>query len=69
MLWCVIIIGVNHPKRVGSSLLEPAVLPRALQNCSRGWHSSNCSNEVKASAYLTLVRPQMEYASAVWETL
>jgi len=28
---------------------------------------SNCSKEVKASAYLTLVRPQLEYASAVWD--
>ena len=27
---------------------------------------SKCSTEVKASAYLTMVRPQMEYASAVW---
>ena len=27
---------------------------------------SNCSRKVKESAYLTMVRPQMEYASAVW---
>ena len=28
---------------------------------------SNCSRKVKESAYLTMVRPQMEYASAVWD--
>ena len=28
---------------------------------------SNCSREVKESAYLTMVRPQMEFASAVWD--
>ena len=28
---------------------------------------SNCSSETKASAYLSLVRPIMEYASCVWD--
>ena len=28
---------------------------------------SDCSSNVKASAYLTMVRPQIEYASAVWD--
>ena len=28
---------------------------------------SNCSRKVKESVYLTMVRPQMEYASAVWD--
>ena len=28
---------------------------------------SNCSRKVKELAYLTMVRPQMEYASAVWD--
>ena len=28
---------------------------------------SNCSAQVKASTYLTLVCPQMEYAAAVWD--
>ena len=30
-------------------------------------NSSNCSSETKASAYLSLVRPIMEYASCVWD--
>ena len=29
--------------------------------------SNNCSSETKASAYLSLVRPIMEYASCVWD--
>ena len=28
---------------------------------------SDCSREVKAQAYLTMVRPQMEFASVVWD--
>jgi len=28
---------------------------------------SNCSSSVKASAYLTIVRPIMEYTSSVWD--
>ena len=28
---------------------------------------NSCSSSVKASAYLTLVRPSMEYAAAVWD--
>ena len=28
---------------------------------------SSCSQRVKKSAYITMVRPQMEYASAVWD--
>jgi len=28
---------------------------------------SNCSRKVKESTYLTMVRPQMEYASALWD--
>jgi len=28
---------------------------------------SNCSSSVKASTYLTIVRPIMEYASSVWD--
>ena len=28
---------------------------------------SDCSSNVKASAYLTMVRPQMEYASVIWD--
>ena len=28
---------------------------------------SDCSPNVKASAYLTMVRPQMEYASVIWD--
>ena len=28
---------------------------------------SKCSTEIKASAYLTMVRPLMEYASAIWD--
>jgi len=28
---------------------------------------SNCSSEVKVQAYLTIIRPQMEHASAVWD--
>ena len=28
---------------------------------------SNCSSETRASAYLSLVRPIMEYASCVWD--
>ena len=30
---------------------------------------SNCSSETKASAYLSLVRPIMEYASCVWDPM
>ena len=28
---------------------------------------NKCSKQVKESAYLTMVRPQLEYASAVWD--
>ena len=28
---------------------------------------SSCSSEVKASAYLTMIRPVMEYAAVVWD--
>jgi len=28
---------------------------------------SNCSTEVKAAAYLSMVRPLIEYAAAVWD--
>ena len=28
---------------------------------------SDCSPNVKASAYLTMVQPQMEYASVIWD--
>ena len=28
---------------------------------------SNCSSSVKASAYLTIVHPIMEYAASVWD--
>ena len=28
---------------------------------------SKCSSQVKESAYLTMVRPQLEYASDVWD--
>ena len=28
---------------------------------------NKCSSEVKESAYLTMVRPQLEYASDVWD--
>ena len=28
---------------------------------------SDCSREIKAQAYLTMVRPQMEFASVVWD--
>ena len=28
---------------------------------------SDCSREVKAQSYLTMVRPQMEFASVVWD--
>jgi len=27
----------------------------------------NCSSQVKESVYLTMVRPQLEYASDVWD--
>ena len=30
-------------------------------------HLSKCSSHVKASAYLLMVRPVMEYASVVWD--
>ena len=30
-------------------------------------HLSKCSTAIKASAYLLLVRPLMEYACAVWD--
>ena len=30
-------------------------------------HLSRCSSHVKASAYLLMVRPVMEYASVVWD--
>ena len=28
---------------------------------------SDCSREVKAQAYLTMVRPQLEFVSVVWD--
>ena len=30
---------------------------------------SNCSTQVKAAAYLAMVRPQLEYASVVWDPI
>ena len=30
---------------------------------------SNCSTQVKAVAYLAMVRPQLEYASVVWDPI
>ena len=30
-------------------------------------HVMKCSKQVKEPAYLTMVRPQLEYASAVWD--
>ena len=31
------------------------------------WNLYNCSKEIKSRAYLTLVRPILEYASPVWD--
>jgi len=30
---------------------------------------SDCSTQVKAASYLTMVRPQLEYASIVWDPI
>ena len=47
---------------------QTAIVSKATRTLNFLKHNlSNCSREVKESAYLTMVRPQMEYASAVWD--
>ena len=40
---------------------------RTLNFLKRHGNLNKCSSQVKESAYLTMVRPQLEYASDVWD--
>jgi len=48
-----------------STISSKATSLRTLNFLKR--NLSNCSRKIKESTYLTMVRPQMEYASAVWD--
>ena len=61
-------LGVLIDKRLSWSLHISNIASKASQTLNFLKHNlSKCSTEIKASAYLTMVRPLMEYASAVWD--
>ena len=61
-------LGVLLDKRLSWSPHISSIASKASQTLNfLKRNLSKCSTAIKASAYLTMVRPIMEYASAVWD--
>ena len=59
-----ILKSVNQPPYLGVMLDKIMSFSRILTTLS---NLSNCLQSTKESAYLSLVRPALEYASTVWD--